>query len=111
MEIQKHEEKPLEFKWRDVIFKVKPRANSGDRLAVFMRDQRTTAGYSLTLVERMVVDWEGVTQDGKPVPYSFQLLAEHMPSTMQDNALVALADFIYAHTDIAKGVDEGLKKK
>ena len=111
MELKKNDESLLEFKWQDVVFKIKRTANSGDRLAVALRDQKTLATYSLTLVERFVVDWEGVTQEGKPVPYSFKLLSESLPSTVEDNALLALANFIYENTDIAKGMDEGLKKK
>ena len=111
MELQKNDEKLLEFKWRDVVFKVKPRATSGDRLAVALRDEKTLATYSLTLVERFVVGWEGVTQDGKPAPYSFKLLSEHMPSTASDNALLSLAAFIWEKTDISSGLDKELKKK
>ena len=111
MELEKHDEKPLEFKWKDVTFKIKPRATAADRLAVAFRDQKTVASYSLTLIERMVIDWEGVTLNGQPVPYSFELLSKHLPSTAEDNALIGLAGFIWENTDIGSGLDKDLKKK
>jgi hypothetical protein len=108
---------PLEFKYKDVIFKIKSRASEGDRLEVLLSARHeggklliSQAEYAKTVIKKFVLGWEGVTHEHKPIAYSFELLEEYFPRDPDGhNVLLLLANFIFDHTDIQKKESE-LKK-
>ncbi len=117
MEIKRQNSKPLEFKYEDVTFFVKPVASEEDRMIVALSGLSDGAHvrfskpeYCRTVIQCMVSGWQGVTEDGKPVPYSFDLLAD-FPRVDGKNVYLELGAFIIEHTDINKGAGGSLKKE
>jgi hypothetical protein len=113
MELRKNHQKPLEFKYEDVTFLVKPRASEEDRMLVMLLGEQLPDGnvkfsrpdFCRLVVERMVVGWEGVTRDGKPMPYSFTALSE-FPRIEGKNVYLEVGAFILQQTDIQKSEAE-----
>jgi len=91
-------ERPLEFVAGDVTFLVKPKASAADKFVVIMG--KDTASFMRAVIERMVVGWRGVTQEGKPIAYNPALL-DMLPNG-KDNVLLSLGNFILNSTDIVK---------
>lgn len=110
MELSRAKE-PLKFKYRDVTFLVKPHAVEADRLEIWASGKADDgkivaprAEFVKALIRCFVIGWEGVTQDGKPVPYSFETFVNLFPKQPKDETPVflALGNFIYEKTDIAE---------
>lgn len=110
---------PLEFKYKDVTFLIKPQAVDADRMEVFSAGSRDgtrlsipKADFRRALVRCFVVGWKGVTYKGKEVPYAFETLIQSFPPHDQKGRSVIddLCDFIIGHTDIFKE-DEVEKKE
>lgn len=116
MEIRKHKSDPLEFKYEDVVFFIKPHASEEDRMVVNLSGVRegdrvvfSRAEYCKTIIKCMVTGWKGVTEDGKEVPYSFDLLSD-FPRVNDHNVYIDLGSFIIEKTDISRAPEDGLKK-
>jgi len=116
MEIKRQNSKPLECKYEDVTFFVKPVASEEDRMVVALSGLSDGAmvrfskpDYCKTVIQCMVTGWKGVTEGGKAVPYSFDLLAD-FPRVEGKNVYLELGAFIIEHTDISKGAGGSLKK-
>lgn len=102
---------PLEFKFEDVTFLVKARAVDADRLEVWGSGEvdngrivSRRAEFVKALIRCFVLDWRGVTIDGKPAPYSVELFFKAFPSgeAGAPNVFLAISDFILSNTDIFK---------
>jgi hypothetical protein len=50
--------------------------------------------YWKKMIELFVVDWKGVTEDGKPVPYSYATLLTRLPADAVEDILLKLGSFI-----------------
>lgn len=110
MELAKPQE-PLKFAYKDVTFLVRPKSIEADRLEVWGSGQvedgkiiSKQAEFVKALIRCMVVGWEGVTEDGKPVPYSFETFLARFPNQGRGeaNVFLQLGDFIFEKTDIWK---------
>jgi len=108
MELVKPKE-PLAFKYKDVTFMVKAQAVDSDRLEFLSAGQidgrRMTipaAEFRRALIRSMVIDWRGVTLDGKPVPYSFETFMTLFPRHEHKGRSVIedLCGFIIEKTDL-----------
>ena len=99
---------PARFEHSDLVLLVKTKASVGDKMAVEqllanIRNARTIDNLPKTgkeLVRLFVVGWEGVTQDGKPVPFQYDLLYSGLPAALADTLMPALYKFIQANVDI-----------
>ena len=116
MEIKRQNAKPLEFKYEDVTFFVKPSATEEDRMFVSLsgvsdgdKVRFSRAEYCRSIIQCMVTGWKGVTEDGKEVPYSFELLS-NFPRIEDHNVYIDLGSFIIEKTDISRAPEDGLKK-
>lgn len=98
--------KPLEFKWKDVTFLVKPFCSAGDKAEILLAGESkgngqfefTRATYVKTVLRRMIVGWKGVTLRGQEAPYSFETLDQLFPK--DDGVFAELFNFIHTHTDV-----------
>jgi hypothetical protein len=107
------------FKWKDVAFTFRTRVNKYDRWKI------DTAGvvydgnkiqfevwdfYEL-MIKLFVTGWEGVTEAGKDVPYSFESL-KNLPDDDGEDIIMNLGKFI-AETNglIGKKVEDKEKLK
>jgi hypothetical protein len=113
MELLKSRE-PLRFKHKDVTFLIKPIATVGDRLEIQLigeligdKIRFDKAEFSKVMIRNFVIGWEGVTEDGEPVPWSVDTFMTRFPD--QDTGS-ELLDFIRQNTDIFRKAVE-LKKE
>jgi len=116
MEIKRLNSKPLEFKYEDATFFVKPVATEEDRMVVSLSGlsdggsvRFSKPDYCKAIIGCMVTGWKGVTEGGKEVPYSFDLLSD-FPHVEGKNVYLELGAFIIENTDISKGPGGSLKK-
>jgi hypothetical protein len=116
MEIKRANAKPLEFKYEDATFFVKPSATEEDRMFVSLsgvsdgdKVRFSRAEYCRSIIQCMVTGWKGVKEGGHELPYSFDLLAD-FPRVANKNVYLELGAFILGHTDIAKESGSSLKK-
>lgn len=111
---------PARFPWKDAVILVKRRASVLDKFQLDMLGERKEEGGKLVakfsqielgrlLVRLFVVGWEGVTMDGKDVPYSYELLEKSLPADRTEDFFLSLYAFIVKETDIFKR-DIELKK-
>jgi hypothetical protein len=108
MEIMKKE--LADFAFQDIVFHVRTRATVGDKLALeklsaeAINDIHNGALPKMGReVVRIFVDgWTGVTVDGKPAPYSYELLESGLPADIADELMPALCRFVAANVDILK---------
>lgn len=115
MEIKRLNSKPLEFKYEDVVFYVKPMATEEDRMFVSLNGvvdgikiKFSKAEYCKAIIQCMVTGWKGVKMDNHEVPYDFTLLTD-FPKVKDKNVYLEIGGFILKHTDIAEQ-DSALKK-
>jgi hypothetical protein len=113
MELLKLDERPAEYKWEDVTFLIRTRMGPGDKFAV------DTAGHLLengkvtfkawklyeVLIKTFVVGWKGVTENGKEVPWDYDVFATRFPVKDKD-VIMLLGEFI-ADTVNIFGVSKG----
>lgn len=102
----------VKCQYKDVTFLVKSRATAYDKFLISMSPAGEVKGNEVkftnriaffrVLVERFVVGWEGVTLDGKPAPYSFELLESSFPSSADDDVFIRLGSFVIENTDVFK---------
>ena len=115
MEIQKQGE-ILEHKWKDITFRVRAQATAGDRFEIdilYDVDKGVVVvprrELYRTLIKRFVVGWEGVTEDGKPVPFSLENL-ERLPADNED-VILFLGSFIVNKSGLFPAAEESSEKK
>jgi len=92
MELLKLDERPAEYKWEDVTFLFRTIMGPGDKFAV------DTAGHLMengkitfkvwelykALIKTFVVGWKGVTENGKEVPWDYNLFMTRFPVKEKD---------------------------
>lgn len=109
MELIKPEVARFEFK--DIVFLVRSKATLGDRMAIEALTvgaiQAVKAGgieglpkLGREIVKLFVCGWEGVTLDGKAVPYSYDLLVSSFPADIADELMPQLCKFVAANVDV-----------
>jgi hypothetical protein len=103
MEIAK-QNAPLEFKWKDITFQIRSTAMSGDKFAISMsspiengRQTFSLTAYYRKIIELFVIGWQGVTEDGKDVPFSLDALGR-LPVDANNDVFILLASFILNNT-------------
>ena len=112
--------KALEFQWHDVRFFVRARATAEDRFEINLLYDVDKAqegkvvvprrALYLTLIERFVKGWEGVTQDGQAVPFTLDSL-KRLPADQEDDVILYLGSFILNNTGLFVTREDGEKKK
>jgi len=116
MELMKTE-KPLEFKKGDVTFFIKPKATEYDVFNTIMAGEMKADGmvamkrmdFNDCILRNFIIGWEGVTIDGKAIPYSWEVFVNGWPKQDENNIFVELVNFIFEKTDYHKK-DKELKK-
>lgn len=114
-ELLKTDSKPLEYKHGDVTFLVRPYATVGDHMELIDTFGFDASGKITTkssamyrfLISRFVVGWRGVTQDGKPVDYSYDRFESSFPLDTQASLCVLLGAFIMQQTGLFPKGTEG----
>lgn len=102
---------PLEFKYKDCVFIVKAQSSDADKMEVLAagsgegnRVSIPRAEFYRALIRCFVINWKGVTSEGKEVPYSFEVFMKFFPvhHGKGSSVVIELGDFIVEHTDIFK---------
>ncbi len=108
MEVMKQEFATCEYK--DIKFTFRTKASISDKLA---KDKLLAEALKAGSIEAMprigkgivkmfLHGWEGVTLDGKPVPYSFDTLEHSFPAEIADELMPLLVKFVKDNVDILK---------
>jgi len=105
----------LKFTHKELTFTVRAVATAGDKYEIDCLYDVKGDGleinrrmFYLTLIERFVTGWEGVTENGKPVPFSLANLLS-LPYDHEDDIVIILGSWITNHVGIFKQADD--KKK
>ncbi len=85
----------------DVTFNIRPQMTVRDKFELDIIGEYKDGAMKITrgdlihkLVELFVVNWSGVTQDGKPVPYSYDTLMNQLPADQTEDYIIKLGTFI-----------------
>jgi|SRR5713226_5903531 len=112
MELLKPEQEPLKLIIGDVTFHVRSNLTARDKLAMDMIGEYVNGVFVLDkvslfekLIELFVVGWEGVTENGKPVPYSFKTFMTRFPGDVAQDWLLRLGGFIMDSLGLVKKAD------
>lgn len=108
MELLKQE--LVNFKFKDITFFIRKKASLGDKLFVEALMTEALSAKSITqipkigknLIRQFVCGWDGVTQDGKAVPYSYEILETGLPAELADELIPQLCQFVANNVDILK---------
>ena len=105
MELLKQE--IAEFKFRDVVFKVRTKATIADALLMnyLLENCRTKEGAmdsGKELPRLFIVGWEGVKRCGEPVPFDYDLIYSEFPAEMCNEMIPALYKFVTENVDVLK---------
>lgn len=99
----------LTFSIGDVKFFIRPQMTVRDKLELDMLGDYDNGVFQVKkgdiiakLVELFVVGWDGVTEDGKPVPYSYRTFAERLPADMARDWMLNLGTFIFEQLGLGK---------
>lgn len=120
MELLKLGERPAEYKWQDVTFFFRTKVTVGDKyeidtagtLIAGSKVTFTPWNFYLTIIRVFVTGWEGVTEDGKPVPYSHENMMTRLPSEQSEDLIMKLGVHIAEATGLIstdKQEGEGIK--
>lgn len=98
MELLKLDERPAEFKWKDVTFYFRKRVTVGDKYEIdtagtVMDGEKisfTPWGFYTTVIRIFVTGWDGVSDGGKAVPYSFETLMNRLPADTTEDLVMKL---------------------
>jgi hypothetical protein len=101
MELSILENKLAEWKWKDVTFKFRSKVTKGDRWkidtsgAILENDQIKFEPWKFyeIMIRVFVSDWDGVTKDGKKVPFSYDALSS-IPDDDGDDIVMKLGHYI-----------------
>ena len=113
MELLK-QEKPLEFVHKGVKFFIKPHASEHDRfMALMVGDMKADGSvimrrsdFNETILRSFILGWEGVTENGKPISYSWEKFVMGWPKESGAGVFVELTNFILEKTDYSKSNEE-----
>jgi len=116
MELVKSQQ-ALEFKWQDVTFQVRSTGTAEDRFAIdilYDVDKNNQVNVPrkevyLTLIERFVTGWSGVTVDGQPVAFTIQNLG-NLPADPKEDIILLLGAFIFKHCGLWPDAEEAARK-
>jgi hypothetical protein len=117
MELVKQSEN-LVYTYKDIKILVRSKATAGDKFAVEESGKfnSETGKFDFNMVEfyrilvrRFVVGWEGVTDGGKPVAYSYDALSS-LPIDHEQDFIIKLGMFIADKTGFSKVEAEASKK-
>lgn len=113
----------LEFKWKDVTFKIKAKATRGDQYemhASMAGDVSVEDGKIIKakpshlfpwLIEHFVTGWHGVVDEhGKPVPWALKNLYD-LPAEPGEDLILILGSYILNHTGVAPAREADERKK
>lgn len=108
MELLKIEIAALKF--RDATFFFRTHASIGDKLAVeaivagalTAKDIDSLPKIGMALVKLFMCGWEGVTAEGKIVPFSHALIETSFPAEITDELIPQLVKFVKESVDILK---------
>lgn len=98
MELLKLDERPAEFKWKDVTIIYRVNVSAEDKFVV------DTAGTHIngekiefkpwefykTMIRVFVIGWRGVTENGKEIPYSYDTFLKRLPGDLQEDLIMQL---------------------
>lgn len=95
---------------QDVTFICRTKSSIGDKLrvdalvagALQAKSIEVMPMIGLALVRLFLCGWSGVTLNGEPVPYSFDLIESSFPADMTDILIPALVKFVKESVDILK---------
>lgn len=113
MELLKLDERLEEWKHGDVTFYFRPSISGGDKFNLTTAGVLAEDGHVVykpmelyrALVKIFVTGWDGVTENGKKVPYSYELLSTRFPASDED-MILKLGLYIGQKTGILKTKDE-----
>lgn len=97
MELLKLGESTARYQWQDVTFIYRTKVTTADKFEVdtagaLMRDGKITFTpfeFYRALIRSFVVGWEGVTENGKALPYSYESLLL-LPSDTESDLIMKL---------------------
>lgn len=98
MELLKLDDRPAEFKIGDVTIYYRTMVSVGDRHSVinagttYEGDRIGFRPWELysKLIQVFVTGWQGVTENGKPVTYSYDTLMNRLPADMTKDIVTSL---------------------
>ena len=98
MELLKLDDRPAEFVWNDVRIYFRTKVTVGDKFAIDTAGTRIEGDkveykpwdFYLTMIRTFVTGWEGVTENGKKVPYSYDALMNRLPSDSGEDLVMKL---------------------
>jgi len=116
MEIYRQRGPDKVFKWKDITFHLRPRGLSGDKHDLIEMGEIDKNGKAFIpmnkfyrrAIELFVKSWEGVTEDGKPVPFSMENLNSLPVENGDGDVIRELGAFIY--NNCAQDLPEEKKK-
>lgn len=113
MELLKLSDSPARYQWKDVVFIYRTKVTTEDKNAVntagaLMKDGDIVFDpwdFYRALIKAFVTGWEGVTEGGKPVPYSYDAFLR-LPADPDADVIMKLAIAIGRATGLMKTPDE-----
>jgi hypothetical protein len=97
----------LTFSVGDVKFFIRASATVRDKFAVDMTGTYENGVFKMDrvafyhkMIELFVEGWDGVTMDGKPVPYIFATFMDSFPADPTQDVVLKLGSFIATETGI-----------
>jgi hypothetical protein len=120
MELLKLGERPAEFKWKDVTFFFRTKVTVGDKYEIDTagtliagdKVSFTPWNFYLTITRIFVTGWDGVTEDGKAVPYSHENMLTRLPAQDSEDLIMKLGVHIAQNNGLIssdKKEEDGVK--
>ncbi len=106
------------FQYQDVKFVIRTNVTVGDKFefdtsgTISEGDKISFRPWEMykTLIRLFVVSWEGVTKEGQPVPWGFQMFMDSFPTSEDGSDLVMkLGSFIAEKTGMLKAKEDERK--
>jgi hypothetical protein len=97
MELLKLDERPAEFKWEDITIFYRKTVTVEDKFTIdtagaTVKNDKIEFGvwdFYKTMIRVFVVGWQGVTQDGNKISYSYDAMMK-LPSTVANDLIMSL---------------------
>lgn len=112
MELLKQQEN-AEFKIGDITFYIRTQMTVRDKFEMDIIGEYVDGHFQMKkgaliykLVELFVVGWNGVTEDSKPVPYSYETLITRLPGDASKDIIIAIGSFIIDRLKIGVKADD-----
>jgi hypothetical protein len=98
MELLKLDDRPAEFVWNDVRIYFRTKVTVGDKFAIDTagthiegdKVQYKPWDFYLTMIRVFVTGWDGVTEGGNKVAYSYDNLLNRLPSDSSEDLVMKL---------------------